>query len=112
MRDYTQAIRLNNNYADGTDVSWIWDGHYEQIVDFPIEKVVTSGMKADEMTKRLTVAGIKPELINQVENNEQIIEAIKAAPTEYVHILATYTAMLDLREAFIQKGYIQSNKGA
>ena len=109
---FTLISILNNNYADGTDVSWIWDGHYEQIVDFPIEKVVTSGMKADEMTKRLTVAGIQPELINQVENNEQIIEAIKAAPTEYVHILATYTAMLDLREAFIQKGYIQSNKGA
>lgn len=109
---FTLVSILNNNYADGTDTSWIWDGHYEQIIDFPIEKVITSGMRADEMTKRLTVAGIQPELITQVETDDQIIDAIKQAPTEYVHILSTYTAMLDLRETFMQKGYIKSNKGA
>lgn len=108
---FTMINILNNNYADGTDVSWIWDGHYEQIVDFPIQKVVTSGMKADEMTLRLKVAGIDPEIITQVETNEQIIDAIKNADTEYVHILSTYTAMLDLRETLINNRYIQANKG-
>lgn len=104
---FTLLAILNNRYADGTDVSWIWDGHYEQIIDFPIEKVITSGMKADEMTLRLKVAGIKPDIITQVSDIESLIEAIKTAPTQQIHILATYTAMLDLRETFMNKGYIQ-----
>lgn len=104
---FTLVAVLNNRYADGTDVSWIWDGDYEQIADFPIKKVVTSGMRADEMTLRLKVAGIDPQLISQVSDNDAIIQAIKEAKTEYVHILATYTAMLDLRATLQDKGYIK-----
>lgn len=107
---FTFISILNNNYADGTDVSWIWDGDYEQITAFPIKQVFTSGMRADEMTLRLKVAGIAPEMITQVSTNEAIIEKIKAADTEYVHILATYTAMLSLRETLINQGYLQPSK--
>lgn len=103
---FTLVAILNNRYADGTDVSWIWDGHYEQISNFPIEKVITSGMKADEMTLRLKVAGIQPHKIEQVNDADALLQAIKTAPTQQIHILATYTAMLDLRETLISKGYI------
>ena len=109
---FTLVNILNNRYADGTDVSWIWDGDYEQIVDFPIKKVITSGMKAEEMTLRLKVAGIDPAIMSQVDTQEQIIEAVKATDTEFVHILATYTAMLELRDTLINKGYIAEKKGA
>ncbi|MBF6979130.1 Mur ligase family protein [Aerococcaceae bacterium zg-BR22] len=104
---FTLVSILNNRYADGTDVSWIWDGNYEQIVDFPIEQVITSGMRADEMTLRLKVAGINPAIMAQVESHDEIIQRIQQADTEYVHILATYTAMLDLRETLIKRGYLK-----
>ena len=29
---------LNANYADGIDVSWIWDGNHEAFADMDIQK--------------------------------------------------------------------------
>ncbi|WP_124057519.1 Mur ligase family protein [Vaginisenegalia massiliensis] len=103
---FTLVALLNNRYADGTDVSWIWDGHYEQIVDFPIQSVITGGMKKEEMTLRLKVAGISPDIIQQKESLDEIIKAVESAETDYVHILATYTAMLELRKLLLDKGYL------
>ncbi|MDO4432898.1 MAG: Mur ligase family protein [Aerococcaceae bacterium] len=103
---FTLVALLNNRYADGTDVSWIWDGHYEQISNFPIQAVHTAGMRADDMTLRLKVAGIPEANITQHDSLEAIIQAIEQCPTEYVHILATYTAMLDLRKLLQDKGYL------
>ncbi len=97
---------LNNHYADGTDVSWIWDGHYEQLTEYPIQQVVVGGMKADEMKLRLTVAGIAEDNISQLASIDDIITRIENSSEEYVHILATYTAMLDLRTKLTDKGYI------
>lgn len=97
---------LNNQYADGTDVSWIWDGHYEQMVNFPIKETVVGGMKADEMKLRLTVAGIPEESITQLNSMNDIIEAIENSSEEHVHILATYTAMLELRKILQEKNHL------
>lgn len=103
---FTLVCILNNRYADGTDVSWIWDGHYEQMQDYPVEQIFTSGMRADEMTLRLKVAGFEESSITQVADDEAIISAIQQSNTHSVHILATYTAMLDLRHTLISKGYL------
>lgn len=97
---------LNNQYADGTDVSWIWDGHYEQLIEYPVQEVVVGGMKADEMKLRLTVAGIEEDKITSSSSIDEIISNIENSPQEYVHILATYTAMLDLRSKLKDKGYL------
>ena len=98
---------LNNRYADGTDVSWIWDGHYEQMVDFPIQEVYTAGMRVKDMTKRLEVAGLDSERIHELASLEEVVAAIEASTTPHIHILATYTAMLDLRKLLVAKGYLK-----
>lgn len=103
---FTLVSLLNNHYADGTDVSWIWDGHYEQLVDYPVQDVIVGGMKADEMTLRLTVAGISEDKMTQSASLDEIINRIENSSQEYVHILATYTAMLDLRTKLQDKGYL------
>lgn len=97
---------LNNQYADGTDVSWIWDGHYEQLVDYPIQEVVVGGMKAEEMNLRLTVAGIPETQITQSDSLDDMISRIENSEQTHVHILSTYTAMLDLRTKLTDKGYL------
>lgn len=63
-------------------------------------------MKADEMTLRLTVAGIPEEKITQSSSLDEIINLIEHSSQDYVHILATYTAMLDLRTKLKDKGYL------
>lgn len=103
---FTLVCLLNNRYADGTDVSWIWDGEFEQLVDYPIQHIITSGMKAEEMTLRLKVAGLPESEIQQVDSLEAVLDSIEQGEAEHVHILATYTAMLDLRKLLQSKGLL------
>ena len=104
---YNLVAILNNRYADGTDVSWIWDGHYEQMVDFPIQEVYTAGMRVKDMTRRLEVAGLDSERIHELDSLEAVVAAIEVSTTPHIHILATYTAMLDLRKLLVAKGYLK-----
>ncbi|KFN93572.1 putative amino acid ligase [Tetragenococcus muriaticus PMC-11-5] len=98
---------LNANYADGTDISWIWDGNYEIFNDADIPKVISGGERHEDMTKRLQVAGIPEEKLTETQNLDEVIEQIKQLPTEQVYILSTYTAILQLRKKLADKGYIK-----
>ena len=41
---------LNANYADGIDVSWIWDGNFENFADMDIPAVISGGDRHTDMT--------------------------------------------------------------
>lgn len=97
---------LNDKYADGIDVSWIWDGHYEQLSKMDIPKAVVGGKRYKDMALRLKVAGLEDCLIIE-DDNQKIIDRMKEMPTENIYVLATYTAMLELRQLLKEKGYIK-----
>ena len=100
---------LNANYADGIDVSWIWDGNFENFADMDIPAVISGGDRHTDMTLRLKVAGIPENKLTETE----VIEKIKELPTEHVCILATYTAVLQLRKELAAQGFIKGgmNRG-
>ncbi|MBP1045125.1 Mur ligase family protein [Enterococcus sp. BWM-S5] len=98
---------LNANYADGIDVSWIWDGNHEAFADMDIPAVIAGGDRHKDMALRLKVAGIPEEKLTEIADLEEVITAIKELPTENVYILATYTAVLQLRKSLTAQGYIQ-----
>lgn len=100
------AVILNDREADGTDVSWIWDGDFEKLHQFDIRSIQVSGIRRDEMQLRLKVAGLVDEKITVVPSIEELIESLQNLPTEKVYIMATYTAVLDLRKELATKGYI------
>ena len=104
---FSMAALLNDNYADGIDVSWIWDSQMEDLGELDIPLVMTGGMRHKDMTLRLEVAGIDPEKLVEKQTMAEVIEGIKQAPTKHVYILATYTAVLSLRKELIQAGYIK-----
>lgn len=90
-------IIINDNYADGRDVSWLWDANFEMLADYNNTAVV-SGIRAEDMAVRLKYAGIK-------ENNILIEKNIKKAMNtaldsvendEILYILPTYTALLEI----------------
>ena len=105
--DFSLAALLNANYADGIDVSWIWDSQLENLQEMNIPKVISGGERKEDMTLRLKVAGINPDTLIEVPDLKSVISEIKSAPTERVYILATYTAVLNLRKELIQQGYIK-----
>ena len=59
------------------------------------------------MALSLKVAGIPEEKLLEIPDLEQVISEIKRLPTDHVYILATYTAVLQLRKSLTAQGYIQ-----
>lgn len=105
---FSLVTLLNDRPADGTDVSWIWDGDFEKLVQLTGgQPVFLSGIRVAELSTRFEVAGlpVKAQHIDQELAN--IADWIAKAPTEKVYILATYTATLDLRHTFAEQGYLK-----
>lgn len=89
---------LNDNYADGLDVSWIYDSYYEKLASLDIKDVYVSGKRKKDMKRRLEIAGIFDGEIKEFDYENEIKDIIKNARTDNIYILSTYTAMLKLRE--------------
>jgi UDP-N-acetylmuramoyl-L-alanyl-D-glutamate--2,6-diaminopimelate ligase len=94
---------LNANYADGIDTSWIWDANFELLLDMDIDQIITGGARASEMARRMRVTGFDADKISETENLNDILAAIKASKQDHVYVLATYTAMLAMRELLAEQ---------
>jgi UDP-N-acetylmuramoyl-L-alanyl-D-glutamate--2,6-diaminopimelate ligase len=93
---FTLVALLNANYADGIDTSWIWDANFELLSEMAVESTITGGVRHAEMARRLRVAGLSN--LTEASNLTEVLENIKVASSKHVYILATYTAMLEMRE--------------
>ncbi len=97
-------IGLNDRKADGTDVSWIWDVDFEQLKG-KARVVVPAGNRAHDLAVRLKYAGVKAEAPETDPGRalDQMIMVTREGDT--VHLLCTYTAMLDLRAELVRRGW-------
>ena len=90
---------LNDNPADGTDVSWIWDSDVETVQNIEnLEYIRCSGVRAEDMALRIKYTELNdvPIFINHnIEN--AITDALKD-DVEIIYILPTYTAVYNTRE--------------
>ena len=94
------VIAINDNYADGRDISWLWDSDFEQLKN--AEKlVITSGCRANDMATRLKYAGIPQEKIIIEPNIKKAID--KATTAGKTTILPSYTALLKINKEHLKK---------
>lgn len=100
----TLLIALNDNIADGRDISWIWDADFERLAAF-FERVIVTGTRAEEMALRLkyaewdeTTLRIEPVL---AEALQRALDSTSPAST--LTVLPTYTAMLTLRDLLARR---------
>jgi UDP-N-acetylmuramyl tripeptide synthase len=100
-------VILNDQIADGRDVSWLWDVDFEMLAG-RVEWVNTSGIRAYDMALRLKYAGIEPELLSAEEDISKALDnAIsRLNPGETLYITPTYTSMLSLREVLQKRGLV------
>jgi lipid II isoglutaminyl synthase (glutamine-hydrolysing) len=97
---------LNDNIADGRDVSWIWDADFELLAG-RIRRATCSGTRAPELAMRLKYAGIEPERIRvQADLRRALWQAVgdRNGSQAPLYALPTYTAMLSLRELLVKRG--------
>lgn len=100
--DKTTLLVLNDRTPDGTDVSWIWDVDTEKLVERG-GTLVVSGDRVYDMALRLRysekAADSKLNLIVEEDLRQAIATALEHTPeNETLHILPTYSAMLEVRE--------------
>jgi len=101
----TTLIVLNDRTPDGTDVSWIWDVDLEKLVGLG-GTLVVSGDRVYDMALRLQYSQsslegteIVAKTIVKEELQDALTDALKATPPdETLHILPTYSAMLEVRQ--------------
>ncbi len=99
-------IAINDNIADGRDVSWLWDVDFEALVG-RVERVVVSGLRAEDMALRLRYAGLPAGAIDvQPEYASALRSAMRGAGGRPLFVLPTYTAMLALRDVLRQWGAV------
>ena len=100
-------IAINDNHADGRDVSWLWDVDFEMLANAGAVPAGfhVSGIRAQDMGVRLKYAEL---LVRSVvpDRKEALLQALDATPPgETLYVLPTYTAMLELRQVLSDLGY-------
>ncbi|WP_446899776.1 MurT ligase domain-containing protein [Clostridium sp. LBM24168] len=104
---FSLAVLLNDNYADGRDVSWIWDVNFENLSSLNINNIFISGIRLYDMAIRLKIAGLDENKFILCRDFKKLTDEIKSCRENKIYVLATYTSMIGFRKYLNSKGYIK-----
>ncbi len=104
----TLVVALNDEIADGRDVSWIWDVDFEPLLE-RVERIVASGERAAELALRFTYAGFPADRLEVVPELEPALDRglELTPPGAELAVLPTYTAMLRLRAIMTERRLVR-----
>lgn len=85
---------LNDNIADGFDVSWIWDINFNNLNN--VSRIVTSGTRAYDIAIRIKTSGFPVEKIEPYLNLEDAIKALYRTSVKK-YVIANYTSLQPTR---------------
>jgi lipid II isoglutaminyl synthase (glutamine-hydrolysing) len=94
---------LNDNIADGRDVSWVWDADFEVLAP-RVRRATCSGTRAAEMALRLKYAGMPSDRLLVEPHLDAALDRALGNGDGALYALPTYTAMLGLRDALVGRG--------
>ncbi len=89
---------LNDNSADGQDVSWIWDINFEV---YGIKRIITSGKRAYDMAIRIKTSGFN-EKIEAYLNLDDAVKSLYENTKIKKYVIANYTALRPTRNCLIE----------
>ena len=88
-------LLLNDRIPDGRDVSWIWDVEFEELKK--AKQITVSGDRAFDIALRIKYADLHSDVLENISSAlDNAISTMK--PDETLFVLATYSAMLDIRK--------------
>ena len=89
---------LNDNSADGRDVSWIWD------INFNVQnvtRIVTAGTRAYDMAIRIKTSGFDENKIEPYLDLKEALQALYKTNTKK-YVIANYTALQPTRREILR----------
>jgi UDP-N-acetylmuramyl tripeptide synthase len=98
---------LNDQVADGRDVSWVWDADFELLCS-QVRTVTCGGSRAAELALRLKYAGVESSRLQVLPELPRALDAAIAQArtgTGRLYVLPTYTALLALRGELSARGH-------
>lgn len=99
------AFLLNDNIADGMDVSWVWDVNLSPLKN-KIDRVIVGGTRAYDMALRLKYEEVGDSSRFTFCNTPAcVLNNIAHCDNPRVYIFLTYTALLELERALAKLGY-------
>lgn len=93
---YATMIAINDNYADGRDMSWLWDVDFDSLRALGVAQV--SGVRAYDMALRLQYDEVEIHQV-EVDLDKALSDLRNQHPDTPKRIFCTYTAMLKLRDS-------------
>jgi UDP-N-acetylmuramyl tripeptide synthase len=87
-------IAINDDYADGRDVSWLWDVDFRSLAAWPVS---TTGTRAEDMALRLEYDGVPVATCDTDMRRAVAALSARHPAGSTLVVCATYTAMFDLR---------------
>ena len=101
---YDLMCCLDDQLADGEDVSWIWDVPFENLAAHErlIGNVYTAGRRRGDMYLRLKYAGFTPAKLKEIKDDRSFATKLECR-TRPLFILPTYSAMMRLRPVLAKK---------
>jgi UDP-N-acetylmuramyl tripeptide synthase len=91
---YATMIAINDNYADGRDMSWLWDVEFDSLRPLGVQEV--TGLRAYDIALRLQYDDVA---ITHIDSNIQrsLKHFLQIAGDKPKRVFCTYTAMLAIR---------------
>ena len=88
------VISLNDNAADGRDISWIYDADFEKLATQDIEAIIVSGTRAEEL--RLKLAEVEVPI--KVEKDIYKATALTMKYSSFTVAIPNYTSLTPMLE--------------
>lgn len=87
---------LNDNLADGLDVSWIWDINFDNLNN--VKRIITSGTRAYDIAIRIKTSGFDESKIEAYLNLHEAVDSLYKTNTKK-YVIANYTSLQPTRKA-------------
>lgn len=95
------AFFINDNEADGHDISWIWDCDFEELAEQEDVIVYAGGIRKNDLQLRLRYAGIEARTINNVD---EMVDEVLAMPADWkMYAIANYTSLPAVRDSLMSR---------
>lgn len=95
---------LNDNIADGRDVSWIWDVNFSLLKD-NVNEIIFGGTRMYDMALRIKYEDIGINKFVFFDTYKELFDKINQSVNDTYHIFLTYTALLELKNYLSKHGF-------
>lgn len=101
---HATMIAINDEYADGRDMSWLWDVEFDSLQNEGV--AVVSGVRAYDMALRLQYDEVEPRYVN-TDLSSSLNQFLSTTSGQPKRIYCSYTAMLALRRELAKQTNVE-----